>query len=296
VPLAYLVLAHGQPEQAARLVRRLTTPQDLVVVHVDRKAELAPFRAAFAAAGVSPLLVHPRKWVAWGGWGIVRATLAGMRAAVRSGHDFTHLILLSGGDYPIRSTAEIQAFFEGQPHRSFISWSLGGGPVMTDEERRGNAAWYWSGDMTRLGTWCISVRGRRWHLPNERIPVSPPLPIPPGLVPAQGSAWWNLSREAVEYSLRYLRRRPDVRTFFRVVFAPDENVFQMLLLQSPLRDRLVNEDLRFMHWAGNSPPTLGLEDVEEMVASKKLFARKFEATISAQALDELDRRALAYAG
>ncbi len=292
MPLAYLILAHGQPEHVARLARRLSHPDDLVLVHVDRKAELAPFEAAFAAAGVAPLLVRPRVAVHWGGWGIVQAQLAGMRAAVRSGRPFSHLVLLSGADYPIRSTEEIRAFFAAHPGQSFLSWSEGDREPYTDADRRGNAVWRWSGDLERLTTWCISVRGRRWQLTDPtdlRARLLPRRRIPAGLTPAQGSGWWNLSAEAVVLLLATLRRRPALGAYFRFVFAADENLFQMLLLASPLRDRLVNEDLRFMHWDGNSPPVITADDVPEMRASLKLFARKFDAGESDAARDALDR-------
>lgn len=289
--LAYLVMAHAQPALTARLVRRISHPEDVVVVHLDRKADTQAFTAAFAAAGVSPVLVRRRIWVAWGGWSYIRAVRAGIRTALRLEHSFTHLVLLSGADYPIRPAGEIREFFAGRQGQSFLSWSFGEQPALTDAERRGNVSWSWSGDLSRLLTWKVDLRGRRWHFPNATFTRAPRRRIPRGLVPAQGSAWWSLSRDALIYTERYLRRRPGVRWFFRFVIASDENLFQMVLLASPLKTTLVNEDLRFMHWAGIHPPTLTIEDVPEMVASSKLFARKFDEEASITALDELDRLA-----
>jgi hypothetical protein len=281
--VAYLVMAHGAPEQVARLVGRLSTPEDVVIVHIDAKADLAPFERAFAALPIPPVLTPRRVPVHWAGWGFVQGTLIGMRAALAQPKPWTHLVLLSGADYPIRSADEIHAFYDAHRDRSFLSWSAGEATPLTDEQRRGNAAWSWSGDPERLMTWWISVRGRRWHrtTPRRRLPR--------GLkTPYQGSAWWSLTPEAVRYALRFLRRRPDVRLYFRFVHMPDENLFQMLLLASPLRDTLVNEDLRFMHWAGNNPPSLTLADVDEMRASRKLFARKFDLSAHPEPLDALD--------
>ena len=88
--------------------------------------------------------------------------------------------------------------------------------------------------------------------------------------------------------MRFLRRHPSVALHFRFVFAPDENVFQMMLLASPLRDTLVNEDLRFMHWETRRPPTIVLDDVPAMRASRKLFARKFDMVAAPEPMDALD--------
>jgi hypothetical protein len=280
--VVYLILAHTAPEQVARLVRRISTPEDVVLVHVDRRTDLAPFEEAFAALPIPPRLTRRRVPVHWAGWGIVQATLIGMRDALRLRRPWTHLVLLSGADYPIRSNDEIHAFYDANVGRSHLSWSDGHQPPMTDAERAGNHVWYWSGDRERLQTWWISIRGRRWHVERPRR-------LPRGLRTAyQGSAWWSLTPEAVRYCLRFLDRRPDVRWYFRFVHMPDENLFQMLLLNSPLRDTLVNEDLRYMNWAGNSPPPITLDDLEPMRASRKLFARKFDPVAHPEPLDVLD--------
>ena len=290
--VAYLILAHGAPEQAARLVARISDPQDTVIVHVDRKAELAPFTEAFARLPIAPIVTRKRVPVHWGGWGIVQATVIGMREALAVSRPWSHLVLLSGADYPIRSVAETQAFFAAHPGESFLSWSAGDGTDYVDADRRGNATWRWTGDLSRMLTWQVSIRGRRWYFPSERVPYALPRRLPRALsTPFQGSAWWNLTPEAVAYCVRYLRRHPSIAAHFRFVFAPDENVFHMMLLASPLRDTLVNEDLRFMHWETNSPPTIVLEDVPAMRASRKLFARKFDLVAAPEALDALDELA-----
>ncbi len=290
--IVYLVLAHGAPEQAARLVSRISDPQDTVIVHVDRKAELAPFTEAFARLPIAPILTRKRVPVYWGGWGIVQATVIGMREALALPRAWSHLVLLSGADYPIRSVAETQAFFAAHEGESFLSWSAGDGHGYSDADRRGNATWRWTGDLSRMLSWQVSIRGRRWNFPSERVPYALPRRLPRALpTPYQGSAWWNLTPEAVAYCVRSLRRHPSIAAHFRFVFAADENVFHMVLLSSPLRDTLVNEDLRFMHWDNNSPPTIVLDDVPAMRASAKLFARKFDLAAAPEPLDELDRLA-----
>jgi hypothetical protein len=292
--LVYLVMAHTAPEQVARLVDRLGTPEDVVYVHVDRKTAVEPFERAFAQLDRPPRMLPRRVPVHWGGYGIVKATLIGMRTALAQPEPWSHLVLLSGADYPIRSADATRAFFDAHPGRSFLSWSAGDGDKVPDEERAGNATWHWPGDRWRLDTWTISIRGRRWHVPNDRVRVAPPHPLPPGLrTPYQGSAWVTLTPEACRYVLRFLRRRPDAALFFRTTMIQDEFVFQTILLNSPLRDTVVNEDLRYMNWAGNSPPTIQPADVPLMRASAKLFGRKFDLATAPEPYDALDRLAAA---
>jgi hypothetical protein len=293
--IAYLVLAHAAPEQVARLVGRLSDPADAVIVHVDRRSDVRPFEAAFADLPVAPVMTPRRTPVHWAGYGIVAATLILMRTALAQPRTFSHLVLISGADYPIRSNAELQEFFAGHAGTSFMSWSAGDHPApVSDEQRHGNAEWYWSGSLERLSSWTVSVRGRRWQFPSERVPYQIPRRLPRGLrTPYQGSAWWNLTPEAAGYCLRFLARRPDVAAYFRFVLMADENIFQMILLAagSPLRDTIVNEDLRYMHWAGNSPPTLTAAEVPAMRASRKLFARKLDLAGEPATYDALDAAA-----
>jgi hypothetical protein len=281
--LAYVVLAHRNPRQVARLVGRLSTSEDVVFVHIDRKVDIKPFREAFDRLPIPPTLLYPRVRVRWGTYDHVKATMVGIRAALRSKREFSHIILLTGQDYPIRATVDIQRFYADVVGRSFISWSAGTGRHIPDEERRGNAVWGWSGRTGRLLRWHLSVNGRHIELPKG------PRRIPRGLVAHQGLAYWSLTPQAAAYCLRVVRRRPAVRWFFNFVFVPDESMFQMLLLASPLRETLVNEDLRFLNWDRFHPETLVAEDLESMRASAKLFARKFDDEVDSDVLDALDR-------
>lgn len=281
--LAYVILAHRSPRQVARLVGRLSTPEDAVFVHVDRKADLEPFRKVFAELPTPPILVRPRVRQYWSTYGHVKATLRGIRAVLRTGRSFSHIILLTGQDYPIRSTAEIQRFFADAQGRSYISWSAGAGRQAPDRERAGNATWTWSGKTGRLLRWHVFLRGRHWELPKG------PRRLPRGMVAYQGLAYWSLTTEAAAYCLHAVRRHPSLRWFFTFAFGSDEFFFQMLLLASPLRDTLVNEDLRFLNWNGFHPTILGMRDLDSMRASAKLFARKFDAEVDSKVLDALDR-------
>jgi hypothetical protein len=293
--LAYVVLAHKLPEQVGRLIGRLEHPDDRILVHVDAKQDIEPFERE-----LGPLVDSGRvEWVEqrvkchWAGPGHLIATLGAAQQAFASGHDFSHLILLTGQDYPIRSTAEIRSFFAGQPDKSFLSWSFGDGYDVPDEDRPGNERWHWNGDKDRIVKRYYKVPRRKHPLsfPNRLLPFVPRRRWPAGLVPAQGLAYWSLSREAIAYCLDYARRHPELGSYLKRSFAADENYFQMVLLASELAPRLVNEDLRYLNWDVYHPHTITMADLEPMLASRKLFARKFDSRVDREVMDALDRRA-----
>ncbi len=290
--LAYVVLAHKLPHQVARLLGRLDHPDDLALVHVDAKKDIAPFGRAlepFLASGGTQF-ADRRVRCHWGGPGHLTATLAAAAKALESGHEFSHLVLLTGQDYPIKPRDEIRAFLAAHDGESFISWSLGEGREVPDSERAGNERWHWHGRLDRLVKRYFKLprRKRPLSVPNRLMPWVPTRSLPDGLVPAQGLAYWCLSREAVAYSVDYARRRPDVVRFFGPVLASDENYFQMVLLASQLASGLVNEDLRYLEWDEWHPRPLTMGDLPALLGSPKLFARKFDIEAHGEVMDALD--------
>ncbi|RQP16427.1 MAG: glycosyl transferase, partial [Parapedobacter sp.] len=73
-------------------------------------------------------------------------------------------------------------------------------------------------------------------------------------------------------------------------WAPDEFFFQTMLYNSPYRENIINDNLRYINWNGgkSSPKILTTEDLTVLKASRKFFARKFNADIDYAVLDHLD--------
>ena len=83
---------------------------------------------------------------------------------------------------------------------------------------------------------------------------------------------------------------PETISFFRRASSPDEAFFQSILLSSPLAETIVNDDLRYIDWSegGASPRVLTTYDLDRMLASHCLFARKFDPRVDSEVLDALD--------
>lgn len=61
-------------------------------------------------------------------------------------------------------------------------------------------------------------------------------------------------------------------------------------MNSSFRDRVAPDDLRYVDWTGGGdhPKVLTLRDLDALLASSKLFARKFDPTVDEVVLDRLD--------
>jgi hypothetical protein len=211
----------------------------------------------------------------WAGFGHVRATLKGIDHFMGERVPFDYAVLLTGQDYPLRSPAGIAAFLGGAGGRSFMNhWPLPFAP------------WGDRGGLDRIEDWHL-VTYRRLHL---ALPLRRRLPL--GLAPYGGGAYWCLQREVVDYVHGFAHANPAYVRFFEHVFVPDELFFQTIVMNSPLRDTVENENLRYIDWSREpAPAVLNVHDFPKLIASGKLFARKFDVTIDLKVLDLLDEYA-----
>lgn len=273
---AYIISAYKNLGQVTRLVRRLHSDRASFLVHVDRKTDDREYEALVESLrGVPSFSFLARHTCHWGGFGHVRATLKGIDKLIRSGTPFDYVILLTGQDYPIKPNEYIEGFFEARAPNSFMGYA----PLPSD-------SWSPRGGLDRIENWHLRLYGRHLRVPFTRR-------FPTGLRPYGGGAYWCLSRECIEYVADFVARRPDVVSFFRHVDIPDEIFFQTILLNSELRDTIVNDNLRYIDWTrGRRPAILEVRDLEALRASPKLFARKFDVDQDEMVLDLIDSHLL----
>ncbi|MEH2007739.1 MAG: hypothetical protein V7K81_21880, partial [Nostoc sp.] len=82
---------------------------------------------------------------------------------------------------------------------------------------------------------------------------------------------------------------------FNYTYCPDELFYQILILNSPFKEKIINTSLTYLEWSNvNSlhPKILEKNDFEKLRESEKLFARKFDMTIDPDILDIIDKMIL----
>lgn len=274
--VGYVVSAYKLPGQLDRLVRRLRTESSHFVVHVDRKTDDRVYDEMVARTrDLGSVDFVDRHVCHWGGFGHVRATLKGIERLYAEDIDFDYVVLLTGQDYPLRPAREIERYLAMAEGRSFMSyWPLP------------RAAWSGRGGLDRV---------ERWHFVWKR-PLHVRVPfirrrLPRDLTPWGGAPYWCLGREVVDDIWLLTQEDPQLVRFFEHVWIPDEIFFPTLVLNGTLRGMVVNDDLRYVDWSRpTAPAILGAEDLDVLMSSGKLFARKFDVTVDAQILDLIDQR------
>jgi len=294
--VAYLILAHHLPELTAHLVRSLTCDWATFFIHVDLKADIAPFRALLADhPGVRFLSGQRRIKVSWGGFSLVQATLNLLTEATQTG-TFDRYCLLSGMDAPIKPLAAIRERLAGGQEFLRVDRRLSD-PVGKNHGlaiRR-----YYFLDLPiprRLNLWLLS----------GRIPRLTPPPIPI----YHGANWWCLTAACVGFLLDFVSRNPGYLAYHRYTRIPDETFFHSLIKQSPFAERISHDfeqassladffaandhGCHYIDWnaAGKVlPKVLTLDDLPALQRSPSLFARKFDPIRSRDLLQVLEREA-----
>jgi len=282
--LAHIVLAHTLPEQLVRLVGRLHDPNDLVLIHVDRRQSLRPFTTALGGLLERPeVRLLPRVRCRWGGFGLVQAALNGIEAALAADARPDYVCLLSGQDYPIKTRSRmVDVLTRADGHVFLRHFPL---------PRKGYVD---DGGMARLERWYLRP-SRRWSLPNRFVPFFPKRRVPGGLRPYGGTQFWLMPGEVAASVISYVAANPGLARFFRHSLVADESFFQMIVLNGPHRARVVNDDLRFVdHEEGEAHPRiLTCGDLPALrSAPTALFARKFDVGRDRQVLDLIDNELL----
>lgn len=278
VRIAYIISAYRYPHLLVRLVRRLHTPHTSFVIHVDKKSAETVHRCIKEGLVGMPAVHFLDSHVCyWGGFGHVRATLKAIEHIVVRKIPCDFAVLLTGQDYPVKSNADIGAFFATNQSVGFINYY----PLPKED---------WElGGVERVRSWHFRPFGWHIRIPGKRS-------VPNGLQPYGGSSYWCLPRCCVAYIYKFIKQHPGFVRFFEHVDVPDELFFQTILLNSPEREHIVNDNLRYIQWKDESaagPSVLTTADFEELVHSSKLFARKFDATVDEEILDMIDKQILA---
>lgn len=274
--IAHLILAHKSPDLVERLVKKLQHKDADIYILLDAKADVNNFIHIQHIPNTH--FIEKRTKTYWGNYSIIKSTLNGFEYILSSNKNYTHINLLSGQDYPLKPVEEIHRLFLANCDKTFMRLLS-----IEDDE--------WDQGRERLikysfGDYRFFFKYRLQTLANIILPKRK---VPLKLRPYGGSQWLTITPECAIYTMNYLKKHPEIKRYFRQTWAVDEIFFQTILMNSPLRNKLLNDNLRFIEQEGNGRPTVfTIDDAERLTQSGKLFARKFDNDVDTRILDHLD--------
>lgn len=271
---AYLIIAHNNFEQLQTLLDLLDDERNDIYLHIDKKSRNVP---VFTTKR-SGLIMAERMNVMWGGYSQIQCELALMAAAGQGHYDYYHL--LSGIDLPLKTQDQIHAFFRENGGKEYIDFDR------EDCESRGfrirTRYYHWLQNYAGSSpkTWNRTLRVLNWGL----VYVQKLLRVDrtEQLRQYKGANWFSITDRMVQY---VLEQRELVRKQFVHTFCADEVFLQTLAMASPWKEQIVDDFLRAIDWQRGDPYVYRAEDVPALLASDRLWGRKFNQNVDQKAID-----------
>lgn len=278
---AYLIIAHNEPRILEVLLQMLDVEWNDIYLHIDKRNMLLNERMQHFPLNKARLFLLKKPIsVYWGHTSQVEVEFLLLRTASQNG-PYTYYHLLSGCDLPLKSQTEIHDFFQKNEGREFIA--------------------YWNSRNDKKD----ALRKVRYYYIFNRYKKRAPFllhtlttPIRNILLIAQkaiglnrfrkcpleikkGSNWFSITEKCCQY---VLSREKQIKSMFRYTLCPDEIFLHTIVWNSPFRKHLYNVDdtqagaMRAIDWQRGNPYIWRKGDVDTLLRSPYLFARKFSSS------------------
>lgn len=221
----------------------------------------------------------------WGDFGHVRATIKAIDYIISNNISFNCFSVLTGQDYPIKTQEYMSSLLAKKRDVSYMEF------FELPDERWAN------GGMERVDHIHSLLFGKRIVLP-KRISRAIHGSLLRLKIAQQadfrfygGSSYFTLSSKHTKYVYDFIKNNSDYVRFFKNSYISDEVFFQTILLNSPYKEEIVNDNLRLVDWSGpvDYPTIFTANDKNTIKRSKAIFARKFDVSKDAEILDYIDK-------
>lgn len=275
---AFLIGAYKNPNYLKGLILSLNSPSSNIYVHINRYNFMEFKEIINFFKKHDNIHFYSAVKVKWGGSSLLDSVtyLVG-KSLEDSENQYFHL--MTGQDILIRPLNELFDFFLQNKGVNFLSFERLPGCEM-DRYLLYHLYDVLNVRHNKLTYLCETAVVKLQKLFNvKRTPVCNEM--------YWGSGWWSLQRDALEYLFKIKNK---YRKYIKNTFAPDEMIYQTILLNAENKFNVVNDNLRYMIWDGNSGPrTLGQNDYESIVNSNCFFARKVEPEISGDLIKLIEK-------
>lgn len=278
--IAHLILTYTSPQQTERMIKNMMHDDFDFYIHVDKKYDINPH--LFLEALPNVYFINNRVDVKWAGFNTVIATFECIKEIVSTGIQYDFINFLSGQDYPLKSAAYLADFFKENKGKEFLSFR----DIRND----------WKEGLIRMERYFLINHDFKGRYTLERLInfIMPRRKIPYNMHPYGKSMFWMLSPEIAMYVVNKVESDKKLTNFFYFCWASDEFVFQTILMNSPHKNNIVNNNYRYIDWSegGANPKTLDENDFEQIEKADMLFARKLDIEKSAKLFDMIDNKLL----
>lgn len=283
---AILLTAYNNVEQILEFID-LLDEDFYFFIHVDKKSKVTEERMAKIRLNKNVKFIGKVYNVNWGGKNFIDSIFFLAKEALKD-KNIKYFHTASENDLPIKSPNYIKEFFIKNEGKQFLDiFSLPADRWEDGGLNRFNLYNFYDkfNAKTKSGFKIIMFLLKLQKIIgiNRNITKNaPPL--------YAGSTWFSLSYPCMEYAIKYAEENTKFMKSLTNTFAAEEIYFQTVLMQSPFKNDIVNDNLVYIDWEfrnGNSPAHLDISDLDKLKVSEKLFVRKIYPPISNELKTEL---------
>jgi hypothetical protein len=279
--IAHLIIAHKNPGQLERLIVTMKHTMFDLYIHLDKKTDIASFRQIERHENV--YFIKNRIVCNWGGYSIVRAILNSIDEVLNSGKEYEFINLMSGQDYPLKSTNDIYQYLSERLGNSFVAYEPLDNVWWVDAVTR--YEFYHFTDLKLIGRYFLQ------KIVNALMPRRK-FPLNLTLYGSKKSTWWVLNADAARYLVSFVQDNSKLDRFMKFTWGADEFLITSIIMNSPFKDKVVNDNLRYVDWSSGDvhPKILSKDDLPDLIKADQYFARKFDITVDEEILDLIDQK------
>ena len=305
----YIILAHKNPDQLKKLVKKLGEPWVNFYIHINKKIEIGLFKSLLRGIqNVCFLEDEKRENTVWGDISIVKGTLNALEEIIadkRTGY----CVLLSGQDYPLKSNKHISSFFLKNDNCHFINIFPMPGKWKNEGDNRilkykvnksiNRGHFLLLPSIYDFDFYKIETAGKIKYLLKEGkwkeiSKIFKRRNFPNYVKPFGGSQWWAFPIRTINKILEFIKEHPEYLKYHKYTLIPDEIFFHSIIMYLNEKEPIkIAPSLTYANWkrkSGPLPVTFRIEDFEELetASRKNLFARKFDIDIDESILNRID--------
>lgn len=289
---AYLIMCHTNFHQLNILLELLDDARNDIYLHIDKKSN--GFSAEQIQNHVSKAKIYfiSPITVGWGGDSQIKAEVRLLREAVKSKHQYYHLI--SGMDLPLKTQDEIHRFFNEHSGTDFVAMERNH-PHNINKQFMERLEYYYiyqnrisDGDDDRAKSLvkkqekCLTWQKKHHinRIKDTKIDF------------IKGCNWFSITQDAACYVLHNYKK---FKSVFRYAYCAEEIFLQTILANSPFVNNIEDDCLRLIDWdrrESNAHPRIFREEDFELLThagENKLFARKFDEKTDSIIIDKMYR-------
>lgn len=281
--VAFLITAYKNPDQIDRFIRLWENPNFHFYIHLDKKINIKDFN--FLINRLNVKFIENRIRVGWATFSSAESIILSLREILADNEQYDYINLMSGQDFPLISAADFITFLNNNNGNQYINC------IPYDMKND-----WWIRNQSRVNTYNF----HDWQIPGKyKIQFIFNLLFknrshPRGFILAGNSNWFCLTVDCVSHMLHTLDYTKGFKYFFKYVWGADEFIFSTLVYNSPYRSS-INDNLVYVLWPihGEAHPlTFTINDFDQIMASGKVFARKFDYNVDNDILIKIENELL----